>query len=77
MQKRTEFNIGNIVHLKSCSPDMEIVGVQGGEVAVKWRDDKGNPQRGAGGHERREDGGIDPPLHEQEKTGRDFSLGSK
>jgi uncharacterized protein YodC (DUF2158 family) len=46
MQKKTEFKIGNIVHLKSGSPDMKIVGIQGENVAVEWRSDEGDPQQG-------------------------------
>ena len=41
MQNQAEFRVGNIVHLKSGSPDLKIVAVDGGDITVEWVNEKG------------------------------------
>lgn len=41
----TDFKTGNIVHLKSGSPDLKIIAVEGENVLVEWSNKSGDLQR--------------------------------
>jgi len=45
LEKQRDLQVGNIVHLKSGSPDLKIVAIQNDSVVVEWGTDLGNPQR--------------------------------
>lgn len=40
MQNRVSFGVGDIVHLKSGSPDLKVISIENGEAEVEYLDDE-------------------------------------
>ena len=44
-QEHTQLMIGQIVHLNSGSPELEVVAIKGENVEVEWRNERDNIER--------------------------------
>lgn len=41
MKEQVSYNVGDIVHLRSGSPDLTVINLEKGNATVEWSDDDG------------------------------------